>query len=51
MVTKTSSSNFFYIRRGVKTSGNKLESLCVRVCIMFKNFSKYVEGNHEGIYT
>jgi len=47
----TSSSNFLHIRRGVETSGNKLESSYVRVCTIFEKISKYVKGNHGGTHT
>jgi hypothetical protein len=47
----TSSSNFLHIRRRVETLGNKLESPCVRLCIMLQKSSKYVEGNHRGTHT
>jgi len=45
-------SKKFYMRSGLKTPVNILESLCVWVCPMFeKTISKYVEVNHERIHT
>jgi drug/metabolite transporter superfamily protein YnfA len=40
------------MRRRVKTTGNILESMCVRVYTMVgKKKFKYVEANYGGIYT
>ena len=47
----TSSLNFLCMRRGVENPGNKLESPCVGVCIIFEEIFKYVEENHEGVHT
>jgi hypothetical protein len=37
------------MRREVETLGNKIKSLCIEVCIMFKKLCKYLEMNHEGL--
>jgi hypothetical protein len=36
----TSSSNFLYMRRGIATLVNKLESPYGKVCIVFEKISK-----------